>query len=111
MHFVGQKHKHQRNVKLGIHVAPEQTPYIRVLDKVTFFVGIFGSLAVAPQIYSIYSTQSAVGVSLTAWLLIFIVAFPWILYGIAHKDKVLIVSFLLTEIANGAVLLGILLYR
>ena len=61
------------------------------LDKLTFVVGVIGPFTVLPQIYSIFSTHSANGVSMLTWLLIFIVTFPWILYGIAHKDKSIIV--------------------
>jgi hypothetical protein len=50
-------------------------------------------------------------VSLVTWLLIFIVTFPWILYGIAHKEKSIIVSFILWEVANFLVVLGVFLYR
>ncbi len=44
------------------------------------------------------------------WALIFVVTFPWILYGIAHKDKSIIVSFILWEVVNLAVVVGVLMY-
>lgn len=80
------------------------------LDKLTFVVGIIGPFTVLPQIYSIFSTKSASGVSLTTWLLIFIVTFPWILYGVAHKDKSIIVSFILWEVVNLTVVTGVVMY-
>lgn len=107
MHYLGLKHKQQRAE--GVKKSPK-TPYIRFLDRLTFIAGVVGPFTVLPQIYSIFTTHSAVGVSLTTWGLIFIVTFPWILYGVAHKDKSIITSFILWEVANLAVVIGVLIY-
>ncbi len=103
MHYLGQRHKSRRQTKAD-------TSYLVLLDRVTFIAGVVGPFTVLPQIYSIFSTHNAAGVSLTTWALIFIVTFPWILYGIAHRDKSIIVSFMLWEIANLMVVVGVLLY-
>lgn len=87
------------------------TTYTIFLDKLTFITGIVGPFTVLPQIYGIFSNHSATGVSLATWLLIFIVTSPWILYGVAHKDKSIIVSFSLWEVVNLAVVIGVLIYR
>ncbi len=108
MHYLGLRHKHEH--KRGIN-EPPQTSYVIFLDKLTFIVGIIGPFTVLPQIYSIFSTKSAAGVSMMTWLLIFIVTFPWILYGIAHKDKSIIVSFILWEVMNLSVVIGVILYH
>ena len=107
MHYLGLRHKseRQRNVK-----TQPKSHYIKFLDKLTFVVGVIGPFTVLPQIYSIYTTRSAAGVSLATWALIFIVTFPWILYGIAHKDKSIITSFILWEVVNLAVVVGVLIY-
>ncbi len=108
MHFLGLQHKHAHS---KIHHKEEQTSYKNFLDKLTFVAGVIGPFTVLPQIYSIFHTHSAEGVSLLTWLLIFVVTFPWILYGIAHKDKSIIVSFTLWEVVNLTVVIGVLLYR
>ncbi len=108
MHYLGMRHKHERNAH---GKKSPKSPYIVFLDKLTFVVGVIGPFTVVPQIYSIFSTHSATGVSLMTWLLIFVVTFPWVLYGIAHKEKSIIVSFILWEVANLLVVLGVLLYE
>lgn len=108
MHYLGQRHKHER--KTAHNIEP-RTSYKVFLDKLTFVVGVIGPFTVLPQIYTIFSTHSAAGVSMLTWLLIFIVTFPWILYGLAHKDKSIIVSFSLWEVVNLTVVIGVLLYR
>jgi len=107
MHYLGLRDKYERRQGLK---KQKKSPYSVFLDKLTFIVGIIGPFTVLPQIYSIFSTKSAAGVSLTTWVLIFIVTFPWILYGIAHKERSIIVSFILWEIVNFGVILGVLMY-
>ncbi|HVX57640.1 MAG TPA: PQ-loop domain-containing transporter [Candidatus Saccharimonadales bacterium] len=107
MHYLGLRHKYER--KQGLK-PQRKSSYIRFLDKLTFVVGVIGPFTVLPQIYSIFSTQSAAGVSLATWVLIFVVTFPWILYGLAHRERSIIVSFILWEVVNLAVVVGVLLY-
>lgn len=108
MHYLGMRHKYERTPERR---KKKETPYIVFLDKLTFIVGVAGPFTVLPQIYSIFWTHSAAGVSLATWSLIFIVTFPWILYGLAHNEKNIIVSFTLWEVVNLAVVVGVLLYR
>ena len=108
MHYLGLRHKHERSAGAHKHIP---TTYTVFLDKLTFVAGVVGPFTVLPQIYSIFSKHSAAGVSLATWALIFVVTFPWILYGIAHKDKSIIVSFTLWEVVNLAVVVGVLMYR
>jgi uncharacterized protein with PQ loop repeat len=108
MHYLGLRHKHERK---SHNKKALKSPYIALLDKVTFVVGVIGPFTVLPQIYSIFTTHTATGVSLTTWLLMFIVTFPWILYGMAHKERSIIVSFILWEIVNLTVVVGVLLYH
>jgi len=107
MHYLGLRHKYER--KQGPQ-KQKKSHYIVFLDKLTFVVGVIGPFTVLPQVYSIFMTKSAAGVSLLTWALIFIVTFPWILYGMAHKEKSIIVSFILWEVVNLAVVVGVLLY-
>lgn len=108
MHYLGQRHKHER-AQHKVHKA-KKTRYIVFLDKLTFIVGVIGPFTVVPQIYSIFSSRSATGVSFVTWLLIFVVTLPWVFYGFAHKETSIIVSFILWEIANALVVIGVLLY-
>lgn len=108
MHYLGMRHKYERTAKAK---KERRTAYTRFLDKLTFVVGVIGPFTVLPQIYTIFSTKSAAGVSATTWALIFIVTFPWILYGLAHREKNIIVSFILWEVMNATVVVGALIYR
>jgi MtN3 and saliva related transmembrane protein len=108
VHYLGLRHKYER--AHGLKPQPKSA-YVTFLDKLTFVAGVVGPFTVLPQIYSIFHSHSAAGVSMITWLLIFIVTFPWILYGVAHKDKSIIVSFSLWEVVNMTVVVGVLMYR
>ena len=95
---------------LGAPRRVHRTPYIRFLDRLTFAAGVVGPFTVVPQIYEIFVRHQAQGVSVTSWSLMFIVTFPWIFYGIAHKDRAIISSFILWEVANVLVIIGALMY-
>jgi len=117
MHFhLGLKHKTQRRERemRGETGLPPgvATPslYLRFLDKTTFVAGILGPFTVLPQIYQIFTTHNASGVSSISWFLMFVVTLPWVFYGIAHKDKAIIISFILWEVVNFLVVMGALLY-
>lgn len=107
MHFLGLRHKHEQTV--ASH-GRKKTGYFLFLDRLTLVAGTVGPFTVVPQIYTIFSSRSASGVSLTTWILIFIVTFPWILYGAAHRDKVVMGSFILWEVVNLLVVIGVFLY-
>jgi uncharacterized protein with PQ loop repeat len=107
MHYVGLRHKSERKRS---NTKQKASHYSVFLDKLTFVVGIVGPFTVLPQIYSIFTTKSAAGVSLLTWVLIFVVTFPWILYGVEHKDKNIIICFILWEVVNFGVILGVLIY-
>lgn len=102
------RHKHERRPE---HKTHKKTPYVVFLDKLTFVAGVVGPFTVLPQIWSIFSTHSAAGVSMATWLLIFIVTLPWVFYGVAHRDKSIIVSFTLWEVVNLTVVIGVILYH
>ncbi len=112
MHIhLGLKHKRQRKEQALLNgPTPHRSKYFRNLDKITFIAGIIGPFTVIPQIYEIFVLHQAGGVSYISWMLMFIVTFPWIFYGITHKDKAIIVSFILWEIVNLLVFVGALMY-
>ncbi len=89
---------------------PHPNFWIRLLDRVTVAAGIIGPLMVLPQIVKIYSTHSAAGVSALSWLAFTLVDIPFIAYGIVHKDKPIISTYICWFIANAIVAVGAVLY-
>jgi uncharacterized protein with PQ loop repeat len=82
----------------------------REIDWLMWFMGITGPLSTIPQIYTIFANESASNVSFLSWFLYVIASVVGLLYGVVHRLKPLIVSYILWTIANAAVAVGVLIY-
>ena len=63
-----------------------------------------------PQIYDIWHTKNAAGVSRLTWIMYVSAAVVWLLYGIQLKDKPIIISSILWVLTESAVVIGIFMY-
>jgi len=89
---------------------PARSFWKRVLDRVVLGVGIAGPIMSIPQIVLIYVGQDATGVSPISWVAWATFNIPWILYGIAHRELPIIVTYTLWFICNSLIFIGALLY-
>jgi uncharacterized protein with PQ loop repeat len=83
-------------------------------DKIDKFVYIFAFGAPffeLPQLYAIYSRQSAANVSLLTWGFFSAASLAWLVYSIHHRLKPMIVSYSLFLIVEVVTVIGILLYN
>ncbi len=63
-----------------------------------------------PQVWNIWIDHNAAGVSTVSWASYFVFAFIWLVYGIAHKDKPIIVSNTLWIILDIMIVVGTFIY-
>jgi len=73
-------------------------------------VAILHPLMAGPQIYDIYTNQSAADVSLTTWFLFSLMGVVFLAYALVHKIKPLIVTQILWFLVDGIIVAGIVLY-
>lgn len=64
-----------------------------------------------PQIWKIYYYQVVDGLSLLMWVLYCIGVIPFLIYGIVHKEKPIIILNVLWLIAQITIIIGILIYH
>jgi uncharacterized protein with PQ loop repeat len=81
-----------------------------MLSSLVLVVAIVEPLTTVPQIYQIWSSRSASGVSRLTWSGDVVAAAIWLIYGCTQKDKPLIMSSALWIIAEGLVVYGTVLY-
>ena len=74
-------------------------------------VGILAPLFILPQAVQILVYNNSAGVSFITWFLLGIVAFLWIIYGVIHKEKPIIITNVLFCILNFVVAFGALVSR
>ena len=64
-----------------------------------------------PQIYTIWTSKNAAGVSLLTWALYVGASLVWFVYGMAVKNRPLAVTGALWILVELGVIIGILKYR
>jgi uncharacterized protein with PQ loop repeat len=102
-------HKRERvNVKCEPHSHPKK--WKKVMDKLIYVVAFIGPIMTLPQIIKIWGEKNAAGVSVASWATFSVLSIFWIIYGIMHEEKPIIISSTLWFILDACVVLGTLMY-
>jgi len=81
------------------------------LDKLTYVAGIALPLFTIPQAISIYSNKNVSGVSLLTWLFYLFSSAMFAVFGIIHREKLLIVTYVPFVIVEAVIVVGLVLYK
>ena len=107
----GLHHQHLRKrLYRNLEAFPHPNATKRILDKVIFLVGALGPLSTIPQVYVIYATRDASGVSALSWFMYLIFSVIWVIYGVVHREKAIIFTYSLWILMNSLVAYGAILY-
>lgn len=87
-----------------------ETMFSRTIDKIVLIAAFLMPLIELPQLLEIYLNKSAENVSLLTWSFFVVFGVPWLIYGIIHKEKPIIVLYTLWVAVDFTIALGILLY-
>lgn len=82
----------------------------KLIDRVMLAVSVIAPLLSLPQAWTIFANQDATNVSLFTWASFLGFASIYLLYGIAHRLKPLIIANILWIIVEVLVIVGVLLY-
>ncbi len=90
---------------------PHPNKFKRFYDKFIYVVVIFAPIANIPQLLKVWIEKDASGVSSLSWLFFSVISATWLIYGILHKDKHILIMngalmIIQTVIAIGAILYG-----
>ena len=110
-HDPGLHHFHKRK---RIYKKKEPYPHPdrlkRVMDRLIYLVGIMGPVMTIPQLMQIWVERTAAGVSPISWGAYLIVALFWVMYGIIHKEKPIIIIYSAWVVLDIFIVAGTLLY-
>ena len=107
----GIHHLHKRKrVYQKLEKYPHPHPWIRFLDNFLLLIAVIGPLSNVPQIIKIFVSKDSSGVSLITFSLFMTFNIPWIIYGVVHKEKPIVLAYTLWLITNLTVVIGILIY-
>jgi len=98
------RHKHRKHLQKAHH--KPRDPF----DYVIYFFGVVTPLFELPQLWDIYSSHSAQHVSLTTWAFFCIDNLAWIFYALRKKEWPLLLTTVLYEIIEIAIVVGIIRY-
>jgi MtN3 and saliva related transmembrane protein len=103
-------HARKRRSQKNLEPYPARSFWLRFLDAIIFIPGVVGPIATIPQIINIYSTHSAGNVSAFTFGTYAAFNLVWIVYGLAHKERPIIIAYCLWFTVNSIVCLGALIY-
>ncbi len=105
-------HRHVKKRVSERHVEEkiEDSAFRRGIDKLVLIIAFLAPLVELPQLIEIYALKAAGSVSLLTWSMFVVFGVPWLIYGIIHKEKPVIILYSLWIIIDSAIVVGILLY-
>ncbi len=105
---------HHYHVRKRVHQNLEPYPHPdkwkNLLDRMIVFIGISAPIMTIPQLFEIWANKSAESVSLISWSWYLVAAVVWLIYGIVHKEKPLIVTYVGWIVIDILIVAGILIY-
>lgn len=101
----------RRRLYKNLEPYPHPSPAVRFLDRIIFVVGFLGPAFTIPQIWQIYGTGHAAGVSALTWSGYAAFNIVWIIYGLVHRERAITFTYSLWLIANTTVALGAIIFR
>ncbi len=87
-----------------------KTDYKKLSEKMALFAGVLQPMMTIPQVYKIYSTQDASGVSLITWVGYALLGLVFLVYGIMHDLKPIWITQIIWFSLQVLVVIGILMY-
>ena len=105
---------HHLHIRKRIYKYLEEYPHPerikRVLDRAVMTVAILAPVMTFAQVWKIWSEQSASSSSGLTWGMYFASSLVWLFYGLAHRERPIIISNILYIIGTALILIGIIIF-
>jgi uncharacterized protein with PQ loop repeat len=82
----------------------------KILNLVVTIVATASPLITVPQLFDIYFNKNASGVSSITWLAYVFTSTIWLMYGVMHKENILVVNAILGIFLGASIFFGTLIY-
>jgi uncharacterized protein with PQ loop repeat len=89
-------------------IAPSGTPLI---DTLVNIAAVVHPLTALPQLITIYSSHVVTGISLWTWVGFLLIGLVFLIYGVVHHIKPIILTQILWFVVDLLVIIGIVLYQ
>lgn len=81
------------------------------IDKLIYPIAVIAPIMTIPQLVQIIVSKKVQGISITTWGAYATVSALWVIYGLIHKEKPIILTNVLLFILDFLIVVGVLLYR
>ncbi|MBP9719415.1 MAG: hypothetical protein KBD46_03015 [Candidatus Levybacteria bacterium] len=92
------------------HYLKKKKESSRYINIIIYLFVIIAPLFTLPQVIDIWVLQKIEGVSLTTWAAYTTFSFFWLLYGLYHREKPIIISNSIFVLLDAFIVIGILVY-
>jgi len=79
-------------------------------DRLAYFFAVTTPLFELPQLVEIYRNRSSQNVSLVTWGYFLLADMVWLIYGLRHGLRPVVITYCLYLLVEGAILAGIFAY-
>jgi len=88
----------------------EQEKLKKTFDKFIAVVGLIGPIMTTPQIMNVWVYHQVEGLSLVTWSTYVITSSFWLIYGIIHKERAIILVNIAWILSNVSLVVGIIIF-
>ena len=89
---------------------PHPIKWKGLIDKIIYPIGILGPILTIPQLLEVWISKNGSGISIFTWTSWILTAIFWLAYGIIHKEKPIIFSYIGWILIDLGVVIGAILY-
>lgn len=88
----------------------KENRFVIFTDKFIYFVSMLTPLMTIPQLIKIWVEKDISGVSIISWGAYLLLSFFWLIYGFVHKEKPIILTYILWILVESFIVIGIILH-
>lgn len=100
----------RKRVNRKLEEYPSKKFWVGFLDRFLLCIAVIGPLTAIPQVWKVYFYHEVIGLSLFSWSSWAFFNLFWMLYGFVHRDRPIIITYILWFLMNASVAMGILLF-
>lgn len=86
------------------------TAWVSMFEKIIYVGAFVGPVMTIPQVAKIWVDKSANGVSVITWVGYLGGAVLWIIYGLLHKEKLIVATNISSGLLALIIVVGVLIY-
>ena len=108
--FVFRDYRFRKRIHQRFFRYPSLFKINKIYDKIIYIAVFLGPILNMPQLFKIWITRDATGVSFVSWMGFSIISVVWLGYGILHKDKPILIMNFALMIIQALIAIGTLIY-